>query len=64
MIIAPVWPNQVWFLQLLNRLVDTPIFLPPIPDTVTSPTGQIHTLATQGHLPLAAWTVLEDSSMQ
>ena len=24
LIIAPVWPNQIWFPQLLNSLVDTP----------------------------------------
>lgn len=63
-IIAPVWPNQIWFPQLLNSLVDTPVLLPPIPDIVTSPTGQNHPLATQGHLPLAAWPVSGDPPMQ
>ena len=64
LIIAPVWPNQIWFPQFLNSLVDTPILLPPIPDIVTSPTGQNHPLATQGYLPLAAWPVSGDPSMQ
>ena len=38
-IIVPVWPNQTWFPELLNSLVDTPILLPPIPEIVTNPTG-------------------------
>ena len=33
-----------------------------IPD-VTSPTGQNHPLATQGHLPLATWPLSGDLSM-
>ena len=63
-IIVPVWPNRIWFPQLLNILVDTPILLPPIPDIVTSHMGQNHPLATQDHLPLAAWPVSGDPFMQ
>jgi len=63
-IIAPVWPNQIWFQQLLNCLVDAPILLPPIPEIVTNPTGQNHPLAVQGHFPLAAWPVSGDPSNQ
>ena len=62
--IAPVLHNQIWFPHLLNDLADTPILLPPIPDIVTSPTGQNHPLATQGHLSLAAQPVSGDPSMQ
>ena len=56
-LIAPVWPNQTWFAQLLNSLVDLPILLPPIPQIVTNSAGQNHPLAGEGHLPLAAWPV-------
>ena len=35
-----------------------------ITDIVTNPTGQNHPSATQGHLPLAAWPVSGDPSMQ
>ena len=44
-VIAPVWPNQVWFPQHLAYLVDHPILLPPIPDIVLGPEGRNHPLA-------------------
>ena len=59
-IIAPVWPNQIWFPQLLSYLTDHPILLPPIPDIVSNPDGRNHPLAEKGHLPLAAWCVSGD----
>ena len=63
-LIAPVWPNQTWFAQLLNSLVDLPILLPPIPQIVTNSAGQNHPLAGEGHLPLAAWPVSGEVAKQ
>ena len=56
-LIAPVWPNQVWFPQLLQSLSDYPILLPSTQDILTNPDGHSHLLVVQGHLPLAAWLV-------
>ena len=63
-LIAPVCPNQTWFAQLLNSLVDLPILLPPIPQIVTNSAGQNHPLAGEGHLPLATWPVSGEVAKQ
>ena len=60
LLIAPVWPNQIWFPKLLVSLIDYPVLLPPLPDIVCNSVGQRHPLAVEGHLPLAAWFVLGD----
>ena len=57
LLIAPVWPNQTWFPQLLEHLVDLPDLLPPTQDILTSPDGSNHLIVMGGHLPLAAWPV-------
>ena len=57
LLVAPVWSNQPWFPLFLKFLIDFPILLPPIPDTVTNPHSLNHPLAIKGHLPLAAWPV-------
>ena len=62
-LIAPVWPNQIWFPQLLAYLIDHPTLLPPTPDIVSSPEGRNHPLAEKGHLPLAAWCVSGDPAL-
>lgn len=62
--IAPVWPNQVWFPQLLEQLEDLPVLLPPIEDIVTSPDGYYHPMAMRGHLPLAAWPISGEPTAQ
>ena len=56
-LIAPVWSNQIWFPLFLKSLIDFPILLPPLPDTVTNPQGLSHPTTIKGHLPLAAWPV-------
>ena len=56
-LIAPLWPNQVWFPLLLESLVDLPILLPPTHDILMSQNGKNHPLILQGHLPLAAWPI-------
>ena len=63
-LIAPVWPNQIWFPQLLRNLIDLPILLPPTQDIVTNPEGLTHPMAMKGHLPLAAWPVSGDPTAQ
>ena len=63
-LVAPVWPNQVWFPQLLGALVDLPVLLPPLEDIITGPGGQTHPLIRNGHLPLAAWPVSGETSDQ
>ena len=63
LLIAPVWPNQVWFPQLLRHLRGFPILLPPTGDIVTGPDGSNHPMAMEGHLPLAAWPISGDPTM-
>ena len=63
-LIAPVWPSQIWFPQLLRNLIDLPIFLPPTQDIVTNQEGLTHPMAMKGHLPLAAWPVSGDPTTQ
>ena len=63
-LIAPVWPNQVWYPQLLEFLINLPILLPPIQDVITSPEGHNHPMVRNGHLPLAAWPVSGDHVRQ
>ena len=69
-LIAPVWPNQVWFPQLLRRLIYYPVLLPPTQDILMEPEGYSHPMIVEGHLPLAAWLVsgipgsLKDFQMQ
>ena len=62
--IAPLWPNQSWFPQLLNSLNGVPILLPQSPEIVTNPSGQNHPLVMEGHLPLAAWPVSGEQAKQ
>jgi len=62
--IAPVWPNQPWFPQLLNSLNGMPILLPPLPEIVTNAAGQNHPLVMEDRLPLAAWPVSGDQEKQ
>ena len=69
-LIAPVWPNQVWFPQLLLSLIDYSVLLPPAQDILTDPEGRSQPMIMEGHLPLAAWPVsgvpgsLKDFQMQ
>lgn len=63
LLIAPVWPNQIWFPQLLSLLVDRPYLLPPTQSIVSDPRGQPHPLVVEGHLPLATWYVSGDPAM-
>ena len=57
LLIAAVWPNQTGFPQVLRSLANSPVLLPPLPSIVTNQESQLHPLAEQGRLPLAAWPV-------
>lgn len=50
-LIAPVWPTQVWFPRLLTMLVDCPYFLPVSKDLLTVPNNEMtHPLLQKLHL--------------
>ena len=42
--------------------MDIPVLLPPLEEIITSTMGQVHPLAWEGHLPLAAWPVSGETS--
>lgn len=56
-LIAPAWPAQSWYPQLLDMLTRKPIMLPPEEDLLLSPELTPHPLILEGRLPLAAWVV-------
>jgi len=53
-LIAPAWPGQVWYQQLMKMLMRSPILLPMEEDLILSPPDP---LILQGHLPLATWPI-------
>ncbi|CAB3993566.1 reverse transcriptase [Paramuricea clavata] len=55
--VTPAWPRQAWYPVLLEMSCRQPILLPPLKDLLTSPRQQVHPLAQQGSLQLAAWMV-------
>jgi len=57
LLIAPVWQTQIWYPTLLGMLVERPVLLPNTQNILQGPQGELHPLALQGHLPLAAWCV-------
>ena len=57
LIMTPVWPAQPWYPTLLGMLIELPILLPPIPNILTSPQGELHPLVIMNNLPLAAWKI-------
>ena len=62
-LIAPVWPNQIGFPQLLKSLTDLPTLLLPTQDIVTNPDSLNHPM--KDHLPpLVTWPLSRDPTMQ
>ena len=55
--IAPAWPGQVWFSQLLTMLVDYLILLPQFLELFLSPDQKPHPLLLEEKLFLTAWPV-------
>ena len=56
-VVTPVWPNQPWYSQILEMLIDQPILLPPMRELLMSPQGEMHSLLITGQLVLAAWNL-------
>ena len=53
-LIAPLWPDRPWFLELLSLLVSPPVSLPVIPNLLAQLKGRIlH--RNPGHLQLNTW---------
>ena len=53
-LIAPLWPDRLWFPELLGLLVSPPVSLPVIPNLLAQLKGRIlH--QNSGHLQLHAW---------
>ena len=63
-LVAPIWPTQPWYPQLLSMLIDTPLLLPQHPKLLSNPVGQTHPLLRNSSLNLAAWLVSGIDSKQ
>jgi len=67
-LIAPVWPTQPWYAQILKMITEPPILIPPVRDLLTSPQGTNHPLMQNGQLTLAVWhlsgSVLKQKAFQ
>ena len=56
-LIAPAWPAQVWYPQLLKMLVRNPVLLPLEQDLLLDPLLNPHPLVLEGRMFLTAWPV-------
>ena len=56
-LIAPLWPNQVWFPRLLAMLADHPRLLKPARDLLLNHLGEEHPLAIGGRLALGVFLI-------
>ena len=56
-LIAPAWPAQIWYPQLLKMLVRRPILLPNTTDLLCSPEQCPHSLVIEERMFLAAWPI-------
>ena len=59
-LIAPAWPGQMWYSQLLTMLAGYPILLPQFPELLLSPDQKPHPLVLEEKLFLTAWPVSGD----
>ena len=57
LLIAPIWPAQIWYPLLLSMLSNNPVILPSSPDLLLNPQQEQHPLILNGHLTLAAWPI-------
>jgi len=62
--ITPLWPTQAWYGHLLEISIDFPILLPPLPNLLMSPQGEIHPMIQNGRLQLVAWKISNKISDQ
>ena len=56
-LIAPAWPAQVWYSQVLRMLVGNPVLLPMEQDLLLSPVLSPHPLILENRMFLTAWPV-------
>ena len=56
-LIAPAWPAQIWYSQLLTMLSDYPILLLQEQDLLSNPDQKLHPLQVEGKLSLTAWPI-------
>jgi hypothetical protein len=61
LVIAPVWPSQLWLPQLLRTPRGPPMLLPHTQDIIS---GKLHPLVMEGYLPPAAWPISGSLSVQ
>ena len=63
-LIAPLWPNQVWFPRLLSMIVDDPRLINPTRMMLSNHLGEGHPLAMKGQLALGAFLISGQDSRQ
>ena len=56
-LVAPAWPSQIWYPQLLAILMGPPILLPTEDYLLLSPDQRPHPLQLEGSLCLTAWPI-------
>ena len=56
-LITPAWTTQVWYPEILNMSIKSPILLPWRKDLLKNPKRKIHPLVQNRTLKLVAWTV-------
>ena len=56
-LVAPAWPAQVWYPQVLRMLVKNPVLLPREQDLLLAPDLSPHPLILENRLFLTAWPV-------
>ena len=56
-LVAPAWPSQIWYPQLLAILTGPPILLPTEDYLLLSPDQRPHPLQLEGSLCLTAWPI-------
>ena len=60
-LVAPAWPAQIWYPQLLAILTSSPILLPTEDYLLLSPDQRPHPLQLERSLCLAAWPTFRDA---
>jgi hypothetical protein len=64
LLIAPMWPRQIWFPRLLSFMIAEPISLPQTEDLLLNPDQTTVPLTTIQSLHLTAWSISSDHILQ
>ena len=56
-LVAPVWQTQPWYPRLLQLLITNSIIIPHMPNLLLNAQKEVHQLAANKTLRLAAWKV-------